>query len=1273
MEGRAAAAPDGGGPTPRDVVARVLDGPSAGAGFLVAEDVLLTCAHVAGRVGDAVRLRFTGVEVAGVVVRAGDDDVAVVRLAAPAPGVPVLALGEPVRGNGFACYGFPGRDGRNGYGVVADATGGGRLQLRGANDVTRGYSGSPVVDERTGLVVGMVTEVAATDRLGRGSGIAYAAPGAVLRDAWPDLALDERCPYRGLEPFEAEHAGWFAGRDHAVARVVGALASRPPVLLLLGPSGAGKSSLVRAGVAPALAAGAVPGSDRWRVTVTRPGGDLDGDLVVVDQFEEVLLDGGAAELDRVRGLAPAVGLVLVLRDDFYPVLAAAAPDLLDAATVVNVPASLTRDELVDIVAAPARAVGLTCQDALPERIAADALGGARRAPVTVLPLLEVALRELWERRSGSTLTHEAYERIGGIAGSLVGWCADAVRTLPTDRHRTAARHVLTALVRPEDTARAIPAVRRARPLAELRELAGDDDVVDEVLAALTGRRIVTTRRPADDVPVAELVHDRLIAVWDALADWVREERDFHVWVELAEDRHRLWTATGDSEDLLQGRELADGVHHARTRRLPAAAAGVLRASTRRAERSARVRRAVTAVFALLAVIATVAAVFAAYNVVRLEREHAIGLSRQLAAQSRALAGTEPLTARRLAAAAWRVDPTAEARAAVVELVREQEGVLVGHAGGVRSVAFSRDGALLLSAGDDGTVRTWHVLTGRPGAVLRGHLGRVNAVAGGPGAVIASAGEDGTVRRWDTVTGSQVGEPLVGHSGPVLSVAFSAGGDRVASGGEDHAVRLWDARTGAAGPVLRGHTDPVTAVAFHHDGQVVASGDAGAASRTWDAADGEPLHADRPDEPWQSARSVVHDGTGAIVVRNDGTVRWTGVSGHVAVEDDVKVVSAAFSPFGDVVATGSWNNVVRLWDRTTGSPLGTPLTGHVDVVESVAFHPGGWLLASAGRDGTIRLWDPDEGVPTTGRGRAADVGGLAFSPDGTRLAVATGAEVVQWDSATGRAAAPPIPSRGTAVAYSPDGTRLATGDGGAARIWHAATGQPAAPPMGGHRGEVADLAFTSPTRLATVDLSRRVRLWDTGTGALVAEPDSGDDLGNDHLAVSADGARLASAGGDRVRVWDATTGEQVGGPLVVPGGVVALAYRGNDLLVLDGQGGLTRHTRSGDVGRVADLRVPWSAGALGPDHVALAYFEDRLHVRTLRQSPVVTLEVRLEADLGATAFSPDGRLLALGLRGGAIRVVDLVVADDALCRRFGLPTAEEWRRFAPDDRRPETCE
>lgn len=524
----------------------------AGAGFLVAENILVTCAHVVRAAesgpGGTVRVDFPHVEgvprAEGLVLDAPwrdpeDDDVAVVRLSGtsgtPAAGVGGLPLGSASgsRGHQVRSFGFPAQapaGGHFGFGVAGDLipaseNRGLYLQLTAANDLTTGFSGGPVVDEVTGLVIGMLTEITAPDDHERGQGIAYVTPTEVLREAWPDLTEQDVCPYRGLDSFTADEAQWFEGRTDAVRQVLASLADHR-VTLLLGPSGSGKSSLVQAGVLPALAAGGLPGSDTWLPVLVRPRQDLLNELergglpgvesdgivaavshrlalepgrqrlvLIVDQFEELLTQPSTGR-QRKRRLAATeqitiavrsharVSVLLIMRDDFYPQQAALAPKLLEAAMpgLLNIPGTLSEEDLYAIITRPAQNAGAHFERGLPEQIVSDVLATnpnpegttTRRAPVTVLPLLELALSQLWQRRHDGYLTHDAYRRIGGVTGSLTTWCDTALEQLPSE-HLPVARRILTSLVRPADPERNIPAVRAQVSLKELRDLANAVD------------------------------------------------------------------------------------------------------------------------------------------------------------------------------------------------------------------------------------------------------------------------------------------------------------------------------------------------------------------------------------------------------------------------------------------------------------------------------------------------------------------------------------------------------------------------------------------------------------------------------------------------------------------------------------------------------------------------------------------------------------------------------------------------------------------------------
>ncbi len=170
-------------------------------------------------------------------------------------------------------------------------------------------------------------------------------------------------------------------------------------------------------------------------------------------------------------------------------------------------------------------------------------------------------------------------------------------------------------------------------------------------------------------------------------------------------------------------------------------------------------------------------------------------------------------------------------------IREFRGELPrsGHTAGVFSVAFSPDGARLISGSGDRSVRLWDVATGRELAPLRDqHVADVRCVAYSPdGNQIADASSDGTVNVRDALTGKQV-LTLAGHTGPVHCVAYSQNSRRIATCSVDRTVKLWDAPTGQELLSLAGHTEAITCVAFSPDGRCLYSLSSDRSLRLWDA-------------------------------------------------------------------------------------------------------------------------------------------------------------------------------------------------------------------------------------------------------------------------------------------------------------------------------------------------------------------------------------------------------------------------------------------------------
>jgi hypothetical protein len=266
---------------------------------------------------------------------------------------------------------------------------------------------------------------------------------------------------------------------------------------------------------------------------------------------------------------------------------------------------------------------------------------------------------------------------------------------------------------------------------------------------------------------------------------------------------------------------------------------------------------------------------------------------------------------------------------------------------------------------------------------------------------------------------------------------------------------------------------------------------------------------------------------------EDSVRRRPVTRRTVVLAGALATAAAVTAAVTVVALRPWaDRPVR------GARLLAELTGHTHPVYSVAFSLDGDVLAAGGGDYTaVRLWDVPERRSAGDRltGHAAGVVGVVFSPDGETLATTCYDNRVRlWDVATRRPTGAPIAARGNlgGVAFGPDRTTLAVGDGTAVRLWRVDTREAIGPPLTGHASDVLGVAFLPDGRtLVTGDREGTVRFWDVAGGVPVG--DQLDSRGTDVFAgaVSPDGKTFAtSAPGNAVRLWDVATRRPAGDPL-----------------------------------------------------------------------------------------------------------------------------------------------
>lgn len=375
-------------------------------------------------------------------------------------------------------------------------------------------------------------------------------------------------PFKGLRPFGADDAESFFGRDTLVAELLRMLGSEQRLVALVGASGSGKSSAIRAGLLPALAKGAIEGSDQWLLATMMPGAhpfaELEGALLrtvidgpdsledqlrdgeaglirgalrilpdtdarlllVIDQFEELftMVEDETVQERFLSNLVTAVDdphgritVLVTLRADFYsqplrhPEFGARL-----GGGVVNV-TPLTAEELEAAARRPAEQVGVTFESALLGHLISD-VGNQPGA----LPLFQYALTELFDRRAGNVLQASTYRAMGGVEGALQRRATDLFEQLEPEQQE-AARQLLLRLVSVTEHDRRS---RRRVGARELASLAVDTVTMQTVIGRFGEHRLLSfDSDPLTGAPTVEVAHEALLTSWPTLEGWIDESRD----------------------------------------------------------------------------------------------------------------------------------------------------------------------------------------------------------------------------------------------------------------------------------------------------------------------------------------------------------------------------------------------------------------------------------------------------------------------------------------------------------------------------------------------------------------------------------------------------------------------------------------------------------------------------------------------------------------------------------------------------------------------------
>ena len=601
---------------------------------------------------------------------------------------------------------------------------------------------------------------------------------------------------------------------------------------------------------------------------------------------------------------------------------------------------------------------------------------------------------------------------------------------------------------------------------------------------------------------------------------------------------------------------------------------------RQREQERRVRRAMllTGVMTFVAVLFGIVAVIAL-----IQRDTA--KSRELAVSSSYILNDDPELSVLLATEAIRVHRTDEAEEALREAMVgfRLRAVLPAGAGGVNRTAFSPDGKLLLTAGEDGTVRLWNPETGASMRVIHARGKPATSVAFSPdgrqfvsasGGYISNSGEN-LARVWDVSSGAMLQE-LKGHTGYITAAEFSHDGSLIVTAGSDATARVWETASGKAKVALIGDTQGLTNAIFARDDREIFTTSLDGRAVKWDVATGRPLYhyqhvgaayglALSPDgkligtsqlgfaeienakdlKVWCEIRGheADHD-VGGLAFSPDGkTVATAGTEGVALIThlgssppgDSVcasivlqghngSINRVAFTPDGQSVITASDDHTARIWEAATGR-LTAQLLGHTGKVRDVSVSPDGKYAATASSDGTARLWEinlthPRQTLPGR-KAIAAPLGKLVLTWTDTSASI--------WDMRYGHEAIK-LQGQRSAISeavFSMDGSLVLTlSADGAARVWNAPAGTLVRLLQSG-TAPLTHAAFSRRgDRAALVSNDGTARVWDIQRGTRIAEL-RGHTGAINGVMFNSDGSRIVTASEDRtVRIWNAANGAQL---------------------------------------------------------------------------------------------------------------------------------------------------
>jgi polar amino acid transport system permease protein len=301
---------------------------------------------------------------------------------------------------------------------------------------------------------------------------------------------------------------------------------------------------------------------------------------------------------------------------------------------------------------------------------------------------------------------------------------------------------------------------------------------------------------------------------------------------------------------------------------------------------------------------------------------------------------------------------------------------------INDLVLSPGDSMVAAAAEDGSVRVWNTQQDWEMRVLPAHSEAATGVAFSPDAsILFSSGDDGKVRKWDVAAG-EARQDFDAGGEPLNDMSLAADGSTLATVGEDGLVRVFDVASGQVIQSIGPNENTKLAVALNADGTLVAAGD-GMNIQLWDAQTGDPI---RVLNGYCEDEAITTQ-----EVCEEAEEEWLG--------HEAEVTALAFSPDGEILASGSADTTIVFWEYETGE-VKWEAEGHWSAVTKLVFNSDGSAMLSGSKDSKVRTWRLPGGKSTAYyEGHLSAVNGAAFGeqPD-TILTAGDDGTVRMWETA-----------------------------------------------------------------------------------------------------------------------------------------------------------------------------------------------------------------------------------------------------------------------------------